>query len=156
MAFVGVEIRGFKELTARLSRAPGKGHRALAKALYVEGQGLLHDTLPHVPVDLGALRASGEVSLPTIVGPLIEVEVGFGGPTAPYAIYVHEIPPPPPNSPTQGPPFGTHAYPMAPGAWVSAYHNPPTSWKFLQRTAFERMSGIDERVGLTVAVALSI
>ena len=156
MSFVAVETRGFTELAARLGQAPGKGHRALAKGLYAEGQGLLHDTLPHVPVDTGALRASGDVGLPTIAGPFIEVQVGFGGPTAPYAVYVHEIPPPPPNSPTQGPPFGTHAYPMAPGAWVSAYHNPPTSWKFLERTAMERMAGMGDRVGLVVAVELSI
>jgi len=43
-----------------------------------------------VPVDTGALRASGFVTPPVITGQGVEVTLGFGGPSAPYAVVVHE------------------------------------------------------------------
>ncbi len=41
----------------------------------------------HVP---GTLRASGIVTGPTVDGADISVRLAFGGPAAPYALYVHE------------------------------------------------------------------
>jgi hypothetical protein len=44
----------------------------------------------YVPVDTGALRASGfvEPPIPTAMG--ASITLGFGGPSAPYAVIVHE------------------------------------------------------------------
>ena len=44
------------------------------------------------PVDTGALRASGHVRPPVISPNNVSVELGYGGPAAPYAALVHENP----------------------------------------------------------------
>lgn len=73
----------------------------LGKALYVEAQRILAESQPLVPVDTGALRASGFVTPPERNGDTVSVELGYGGPAAQvnaktgesaagYALYVHE------------------------------------------------------------------
>lgn len=47
----------------------------------------------HVPVLTGNLRSTGQVSVPKISNGVIEVEMSFGGPAAPYAQAVHDAPP---------------------------------------------------------------
>jgi len=44
----------------------------------------------YVPVDTGALRASGYVAPPELLPTGATIELGFGGPAAPYAVFVHE------------------------------------------------------------------
>jgi hypothetical protein len=44
----------------------------------------------YVPVDTGALRASGFVDAPLVTATGARVDLGFGGPAAPYAAIVHE------------------------------------------------------------------
>jgi len=44
----------------------------------------------YCPVDTGALRASGQVDTEA-QGSVVTSELGYGGESAPYAIYVHEI-----------------------------------------------------------------
>ena len=46
----------------------------------------------YVPVDTGNLRASGHVQPFTINGDKVSVVFGFGGPSAEYALAVHENP----------------------------------------------------------------
>lgn len=74
----------------------------------------------------GALRASGHVKLPEVEPGGITVELGFGGAAAPYAVYVHEIPPPPQKSPKGR----------------SARHNPPTQWKYLETPLKAAVAGM--------------
>lgn len=45
----------------------------------------------YCPVDTGTLRSTGRVELPVISGNKVEVVMGYGGPSADYAVYVHEI-----------------------------------------------------------------
>lgn len=74
---------------------------ALKTEMYQEASGILAASMPLVPVDTGALRASGYVSEPLREGNRITVTVGYGGvaskinpktgeSTAGYALYVHE------------------------------------------------------------------
>lgn len=55
-----------------------------------EGEITKADSMQHTPLEYGALRASHEVIGPTSDGKDIEVEVTVGGPSADYAVYVHE------------------------------------------------------------------
>jgi hypothetical protein len=75
--------------------------QALGAEMYLEGEGIMAQSKELVPVDTGALRASGYVELPVIDGLGASVELGYGGPasrpnpktgeeTDVYAIIVHE------------------------------------------------------------------
>lgn len=65
----------------------------LATALYAVAEEIMTDTKAnYVPVITGNLRNSGFVQKPTIVGTRVSVNLGFGGPSAVYALRVHEYP----------------------------------------------------------------
>lgn len=65
----------------------------LKQALYLEAEIVMTSAKrDYVPVVSGALRNSGTVLAPVVKGDSIEVELGFGGPAAPYAAIVHEYP----------------------------------------------------------------
>ena len=68
------------------------------------------------PIDTGALRGSGGVSAPMNMPSGIGVDIFFGGPAAPYALYVHEI--------------------------LGNYHNAPTQAKYLEQPFMERLPEI--------------
>lgn len=121
---------GKDKLVAAMGEQRAKTVRAAAKALLLEGNLLLTEAKRVTPVDLGALRNSGTVAPPEIKGSVVTVEVGFGGPAAPYALAVHEIPPPPQQSP----------------GGRSARHRPPTGWKYLEGPAKQRALGLQQRL----------
>lgn len=87
---LSVEIKGDKEVTAKLAAYGLNAARAMANALYEEAQGLITEAKEETPVDTGALRSSGHVELPQIEGTKVTVEAGFGGAAIDYAIFVHE------------------------------------------------------------------
>lgn len=60
-----------------------------ARALYQEAQIELKEIKRRTPVDTGALRASEGITEPQRQGRRIWVEVYAGGPSAPYAFWVH-------------------------------------------------------------------
>ena len=76
-------VRRFKELAARLPIA-------IESALVREAEETITEAKLITPVDEGVLRASGHVQQPKRDGPRVSVEAGFGGPAAPYALFVHE------------------------------------------------------------------
>jgi hypothetical protein len=89
---ISADFRGFEDFQRRLvalakadpwTRTAAGVLKQRAFRIYEVSQRL-------VPVDLGALKASGFVSLPDIQGDWIEITIGYGGPAAPYAFYVHE------------------------------------------------------------------
>jgi hypothetical protein len=45
----------------------------------------------YVPVDTGALMGTGHVEPPNTDDAEVVVQLGYGGPAAPYAIFVHEM-----------------------------------------------------------------
>lgn len=64
---------------------------ALAKALYQETELLSTEVKYRTPVDTGTLRASVHAEGPLITGNRIETRIVAGGPSAAYAIFVHEM-----------------------------------------------------------------
>lgn len=88
MARVHVEIddRRLRRVLAKAKNVP----QAAARALYEEGQVIFNKSQELVPVETGALAGSGRVTLPSVNASSVEVEIGYGGAAAPYAIYVHE------------------------------------------------------------------
>ena len=103
-----IRVKNLRELQAAFVAAGQHAPRFAAKALYEEAQEAFLLSQQVVPVRYGALKASGDVSLPQIRATRAFVEITYGGPSAPYAIYVHELPP------------------------SRAKHDPPTRWKYLE------------------------
>ena len=95
---VRTEVFGLPELERALRRYGEKAEKALAGALYREGEAIMYDAKQLCPVNkdpkagsAGTLRASGFVKRPEIAANgEIFVEEGFGGPSAPYALRQHE------------------------------------------------------------------
>ena len=90
-----------RPIAATLQAYGGRLAQALGAELYQEADGIMTQSKDLVPVDTGALRASGYAELPKITPTLVSVELGYGGPatranpktgeqTDVYAIYVHE------------------------------------------------------------------
>lgn len=129
-----VEFTGGDEAKRNMATLRDTILKAGAAALTLEANLLATDAKRVTPVDLGALRNSIVVSSPEIKGAVVSVEVGAGGPAAPYALAVHEIPPPPAKSP----------------GGRSARHKPPTQWKFLETPARQRIPGMADRLAKTI------
>lgn len=99
-------VTGGAELNRKLRALGPAGIQAAAGSMYRSAEKIMTDSKEnYVPVDTGALRASGHVQLPEIIGDSVKVELGFGGPAGSgnhggetnvedvgYAIYVHEDP----------------------------------------------------------------
>lgn len=78
---------GLKAVLAKLS-TPAK---YVAVALYQEAEEVMGKSKEaYVPVDQGTLRGTGHVQPPEIHGGRVWVELGYGGPAAPYALVQHE------------------------------------------------------------------
>lgn len=85
-----ITITGAKELSAKLKILGMSAELQLGKALYKEATNIMSASKAiFVPVQDGPLRASGHVQFPK-PGPL--VEMGYGGPSVPYALIQHENP----------------------------------------------------------------
>lgn len=85
--------RGGKEMAMKLGRVIDAMPDRVAAALYKEAVDILNISKRDlVPVDLGPLRASGHVQLPVRKGKRVSVTIGYGGPSAAYAVVVHEHP----------------------------------------------------------------
>lgn len=85
-----VEIEGVEQLRATLRRAEGRAVPLLSAALYAEAENIMSASREQVPVDTGALRASGTVQLPSAGPTGVEVEFGYGGAASEYAVIQHE------------------------------------------------------------------
>lgn len=82
---------GVTKAARQIAAAARSGAPALGGELYRQAELIMTASkTDYVPVDTGALRASGYVTRPTITETRASVEMGFGGPAAPYAVIVHE------------------------------------------------------------------
>ena len=99
-------VIGAEELARALARVPNQTEQVLSKALYEEGQMAFAESQKLTPIDTGALRGSGFLHTPNIQKDKISVALTYGGPAAPYALFVHEI--------------------------LSSYHAAPTQAKYLE------------------------
>lgn len=130
MAGVALSVEGIEALIVRLGAAEAGLIKATAAALYREANAIFNASQRLVPVDTGVLKGSGQVTLPEFSGGAVEVTIGYGGPAAPYAIYVHEI--------------------------TTAYHEPPWQAKFLEQPFMEAANGMTERLGAEVALGFKL
>jgi hypothetical protein len=78
------------EFSTVLQRLADETPQLVAGAMFEEAEAIITDAKRRTPVDTGALRNSGFVEAPNVSGREIEVRLGFGGPAAPYALFVHE------------------------------------------------------------------
>lgn len=81
------EFTGMAALERQLSRASDEIREAGAAAIREEAEIELEEAKRRTPVRFGALRASGHV---TQRDDDLRATISFGGPSAPYAVYVHE------------------------------------------------------------------
>ena len=84
-------FKGVEKVAQNLSEMGKQARQSAAAALYAEAQAIRLESMRRTPVDTGALRASHQVSFPVISVQEISTTIGVGGPSAPYAIFVHEI-----------------------------------------------------------------
>lgn len=115
-----LDLFGDKELANALQAGKEQTPRAIAQAIYEEANVIFARSQVLVPVDTGILRGSGGVSAPQQSDKGYFVDIYYGGPAAPYALYVHEI--------------------------IGNYHNPPTQAKYLEQPVMEAMSSIQENI----------
>lgn len=86
-----ITILGGTRLARKLQAASASGPPALVGALFQEAERIMTASKQdYVPVQTGALRASGFVDEPVLTATGGSVTLGFGGPAAPYAVIVHE------------------------------------------------------------------
>lgn len=85
-----VEITGLTELERALAQIGAQAVDLAANALEAEAEIEMTEAKRRTPVDTGALRASGHVGRAKRDAGEITVRLSFGGPSAPYAVYVHE------------------------------------------------------------------
>lgn len=121
-----IKVTGLDELMGAFARAGREAPLLAGKALYEEASEAFLLSQAVVPVRYGYLKASGTVLPPLIRGSMAFVEITYGGAAAPYAIYVHELPP------------------------ARAKHDPPTRWKYLERPVKVTAEGMGKRMTIRV------
>ena len=113
-------LEGDIELQAVLRSAQLNAPKAVAQAIYEEAQVIFAKSQVLVPVDTSALRGSGDVSAIQGSGQGVYVDIFYGGPAAPYALYVHEI--------------------------IGNYHKSPTQAKYLEQPFMESLAQIQNNI----------
>ncbi|MGE5619537.1 MAG: hypothetical protein ACM3US_09805 [Sphingomonadaceae bacterium] len=90
-AKVVVRLTGIGALEKALKSGGERALKLAATALYHEAEAIMTDSKEnYCPKDLGNLYNSGHVQPPKIQGKKVDVEMGYGGPAADYALIVHE------------------------------------------------------------------
>lgn len=88
---MNITIVGNTAVGQKLTAAAQDGPTGLVAALFQEAEIVMTvSKREYVPVDTGALRASGHVEPPLRTAHGGAVTLGYGGPSAPYAVIVHE------------------------------------------------------------------
>jgi hypothetical protein len=115
MSLLSVSTIGLTQAIKKMDNIADKTPKALDVFLYREALDIFRKSQRIVPVDKGFLRSSGVVeSNPGIAF------IGYGGPAASYALYVHEDP--------------------------EAQHKDGKTYKFLEIPFTDALPGIAERI----------
>jgi len=155
-----IEIKGGKQMAAKLKRLDEKGIKLAMAALYQEGEGIMAVSKPRAPVGVdGTLRASGHVQLPKRTLNGVEVLLGYGGAAAGYAVFVHEGTGPAVGRPKYFPPIDAlkrwakkklgdedAAYGVA---W-KIYHKGTEPRKFLEEPFYAALAGMTGRIATKI------
>jgi hypothetical protein len=83
-------LEGVDQMRRKLETLIRQVPREVGRALFQEAQIEKTESMRKTPVKFGPLRASHEVTEPEINGGDISVSIIVGGPSAPYALFVHE------------------------------------------------------------------
>lgn len=85
-------MRGLEDIEDRLAAIRGAGElvQKLASMTYQDASKIMSVSQRLVPVRFGNLKATGHVQVPVIHGDVVTCFFGYGGPSAPYAVVVHE------------------------------------------------------------------
>lgn len=121
-----IELKGLQPLLEAFVVAGRDAPRLAAKALYEEASEAFLLSQDVVPVAEGILRSSGQVLGPNFSGTKAFCAIVYGGSGAPYALYVHELPP------------------------SRARHKAPTRWKYLEYPVKAYAEGMAERMAVRV------
>lgn len=101
-----LEVKGQENLLKQLVKGGRNAVELSGRFLYSHATDVFMQSQFEVPVDTGALRSSGYVTQPFIVGNEVAIAIVYGQAAAPYALWVHEI--------------------------LEHHHEPPTKAKFLE------------------------
>jgi hypothetical protein len=125
-----LEIKGVSTVMKALQKIEDQVNKETGRGLYTEANFIMTKSKILTPVDTGNLRATGHVEQPKFKKnkTVIEVDMGYGGPAAGYAVYVHED--------------------------LNAFHAPPTMAKFLEFPFLQAASGMKERLSAHIKKAL--
>ena len=113
---IKIVMVGLEKFADETKKTRPRMRRAVGAGCYGAANNVMATALPLTPLDFGALRGSGYVTMPEEDGGRVTVEIGYGGPAAGYAEIIHED-----TSPKK-------------------FQEPGTGPKFLQR-ALDRASG---------------
>ena len=114
------ELEGAQELRNMLEVSGKDAGRIVGQVIKEEAETIFGKALILTPIDTGALRGSGGVSAPINTPQGIANDIFFGGPAAPYALFVHEI--------------------------MYYQHNAPTQAKYLEQPFMERLPNIQQNM----------
>jgi hypothetical protein len=87
---IELRIKGLDALAKKLDNAAKTLDDAVGRAVYIFGEEVMTASKLVVPVKTGTLMNTGHVEPPRKEGDRVVVQMGYGGPAAPYALYVHE------------------------------------------------------------------
>lgn len=113
-------LEGDDELLNLIRVAKERSPQVVAQAIWEQANLIFAKSQNLVPVDTGVLRGSGGVSAPQSDASGIYVDIFYGGPAAPYALYVHEI--------------------------IGNYHKSPTQAKYLEQPFMEAMTDVQKNI----------
>jgi len=114
-------LEGDETLKNFLRTAKQETPLAVAQAVWEEANVIFAKSQRLVPVDTGVLRGSGGVSAPQAgANSSTYVDIFYGGPAAPYALYVHEI--------------------------IGNFHKPPTQAKYLEQPLMEALDTLQANI----------
>lgn len=86
---ISLSVKGIDKLKERLA-ASGPVRKSVASELFIFAEEVMAASKEVVPVDTGALMATGHVELPVEDGDVVTVTLGYGDTAVGYALYVHE------------------------------------------------------------------
>jgi hypothetical protein len=101
-----LEVEGMHDLLDMLVRGGRDAVALSGRYLYSHAAKVFERSQYEVPVDTGALRSSGYITQPYVIGNQVAISIVYGQAAAPYALWVHER--------------------------LESYHEPPTKSKFLE------------------------
>lgn len=83
-------IKGLDALAKKLENAAKILESAVGREMYIFAEEVMTASKLVVPVKTGTLMNTGHVELPQSTPQGVIIQLGYGGPAAPYALYVHE------------------------------------------------------------------